>query len=164
MFLTILLYFLGAIFVVVALSGLIGVPCLPTHRKQARKIIELANLKPGQKIIDLGCGHGRLLFLAAKTGSESIGYELNPFLVGYIKIRIFLQKQKNIKIYWRSLFTTDISQADIVVCFLYPNYMKKLQDKLFSEMKPGAKIISYTFPFPEKTHLNKTEGIFVYQV
>lgn len=152
MFLTITLYLLGAIFGVVALSGVIGVPCLPTHRKQARKIIELADLSLGQQVIDLGCGHGRLLFLAAKTGAISVGYELNPILVWYIKIRAWFQKQHNLKVYCQSLFDADVSQVDVVFCFLYPTYMKRLQNKLFKEMKPGAKIISYTFPFPEKQY------------
>jgi len=137
---------------------------LPTHRVQARKMIELAAIKPGDTIFDLGAGHGRLLFFAAAAGAIAIGYELNPILVLYIRLRAFLYRQKNVHIHCRSLFTADTKNADTVFCFLFPKYMAKLEDKLFSEMKPGAKIIAYVFPFPHKKHALKTEGVFVYRV
>jgi|SRR3989339_1075842 len=159
-----LLYIAGFIFAVVLISTLIGIPCLPTHRAQARKMIELAAIKPGDMIFDLGAGHGRLLFLAAEAGATAIGYELNPILVLYVRLRAFLYKQKNVQIYCQSLFTADVKNADTVFCFLFPKYMAKLEEKIFSEMKPGAKIIAYVFPFPHKKHVLKTEGVFVYHV
>jgi hypothetical protein len=51
------------VFLVLLISCLIGVPCLSTHQKQAELMIELGEIKTGMKVVDLGSGMGRLLFL-----------------------------------------------------------------------------------------------------
>lgn len=67
------MYFYFSIFFCLLLIGFafspifLGVPFLPT-RPQARRMIEWAQIKPGMKVIDLGSGTGRLLFLAAESG------------------------------------------------------------------------------------------------
>ena len=99
-------FFILNLFVVLVLVGFafsplfLGVPFLPTHKKQALKMLELAGLKPGMKVIDLGSGAGRLLFLAASQGATAVGYELNPFLVLWTRLVILiLGKQKQIKVF-----------------------------------------------------------------
>src|SRR3989344_8091828 len=60
-----------------------GAPFLPTFKKQSSEALDLLDLKPGQVFVDLGCGDGRLLELAAARGLRAVGYELNPFLALY---------------------------------------------------------------------------------
>lgn len=153
------------IFFVVLLSSLIGVPCLPTHKKQARLMIELAQIKPGMKIIDLGSGTGRLLFLAGQNGAHAIGYELNPVLWCWTKILAKFKKLPGkVEVRMQSLFLADWRDADVVFCFLFENYMKKLEDRLFAELKPGAKIVIYVFPFLHHEPAIIKEGVRVYVV
>ena len=152
-------------YLVVLLSTVIGSPCLSTHQKQARLMIELAELKPGMKVVDLGSGLGRLLFLAADSGADATGYELNPVLYWFTKLRAKLKKTPGrVEARWQSLFDADVRSADVVFCFLFNGYMPKLDKKLFSEMKPGAKIIGYTFPFKNRKYFKKEQGVFVYCV
>lgn len=127
-------------------------------------MIELAQLRPGMKVLDLGCGAGRLLFLAAKSGADVVGYELNPILVPWVRLVVRLRGLKNIKIIFKSIFNADLKNADVVFTFLMDRPMKKLEPKLFSECKPGATIISYTFPIPGHEPVLVEEGIFVYKV
>ena len=79
-FVYLLLVLVGIPFFVMLVSVVIGIPCLPTHKKQAEIMINLCNIEPGMKVVDLGSGHGRLVILAAKKGAQVVGYELNPFL------------------------------------------------------------------------------------
>jgi cyclopropane fatty-acyl-phospholipid synthase-like methyltransferase len=154
-----------ALFFVLFISTIIGVPCMPTHLKQAKKMIAIANLKPGMKVVDLGSGNGRLLFLAAKTGAKAIGYELNPLLVWWTKIAIFfrgLGGQVDVKL--KSIYDADLKDVDVVFAFLMPKPMAKLESKLFSELKPGAMIYSYTFSIPGHEAIKKDEGILIYRV
>ncbi|MFA7653824.1 MAG: methyltransferase domain-containing protein [Candidatus Magasanikbacteria bacterium] len=152
-------------FIVILISSLIGVPYLPTHKKQARLMIELANLKPGMKVVDLGSGTGRLLFLAAQKGAQAVGYEINPLLFWWTRIKIFIfRKNREVTVKFKSLYYADLKDVDVVFCFLFPNYMIKLEDKLFSELKPGAKIISYVFSITTRVPIIKKEGISVYVV
>jgi hypothetical protein len=69
-----------------------------------------------------------------------------------------------VNVVWRSLFKADVREADVVYCFLFEKFMTKLENKLFSELKPGAKIIVYTFPFKNHQAIKKIQGISVYQV
>lgn len=163
--LIILEIFLGAMTLVFVVSTFIGIPCLPTHRAQARRMIELSGIGPGDMVIDLGAGHGRLLFLAADRGARAIGYELNPFLVAYIWIKSKIIRTRGVvEIHWRSLFHADVSRADAVFCFLFERHMAALQEKLFREMKAGSRIVAYVFPFRGRAHRLKDQGIFVYDV
>lgn len=163
-FLELLVVILSVVFIISVVSVVVGVPFLPTHRKQAIKMIELAGIKPGAKVVDLGSGAGRLLFLAAAKGAVATGYELNPFLVWWTRLAARLKKFSNVSVRQQSLYTANLKDVDVVFAFLFPEPMKKLSPKLFSELKPGAKIISYTFSIPGKTPILQTEGIFVYQV
>jgi hypothetical protein len=76
----ILIAFLAVVFICFAGVILFGAPYLPTLKPQIHAALELANLRPGQTLIELGCGDGRVLIAAAHTGIKSIGYELNPLL------------------------------------------------------------------------------------
>ncbi len=164
-FLEIIAAVLSLMFAVVLISSLIGVPYLPTHRKQARLMIALAEIKPGMKVVDLGSGTGRLLFLAAKQGAQAVGYEINPFLYWWtkLKIAIFLRSGQ-VEVKFKSLYRADLKDVDVVFCFLLPNYMVKLENKLFTELKPGAKIISYVFSFTNRAAVVKKEGVMMYRI
>ena len=126
-------------------------------------MMELAEIHPGMRVIDLGSGAGRLLFLAAEKGAVAIGYELNPFLVWWTRLVASLKKA-TVVVEQRSLYQADLHEADVVFAFLFPKPMKKLAPKLFQELKPGARIISYVFSIPGQTPIAKQEGIYVYRV
>lgn len=165
LFLQILLVLLGGALFTLIVSAIIGVPFLPTHRKQALAMMEIAALRPGMRIIDLGSGAGRLLFLAAEHGAEAAGYELNPVLYFWTLLVIKLKGLSGrVSVRCQSLYQADLSAADVVFAFLFPKPMEKLAPKLFTELKPGATIISYAFSIPGHTPIKKEQGIFVYKV
>lgn len=163
MLLNVLAILLGILFLILVISVIIGVPFLPTHKKQALVMMDLAGIKPGMRVVDLGSGAGRLLFLAAKRGAVSVGYELNPFLVWWTRLAAYC-KRLRVTVRQQSLYDADLKNVDVVFAFLFPKPMIKLSEKLFRELKPGATIISYVFSIPGKTPVIKKEGIFVYKV
>ncbi len=160
-----LMILLGVVLIIFCFSPLfLGVPFLPTHRKQAHKMMELAGIKPGMKVIDLGSGAGRLLFMAAAAGATAVGYELNPFLVLWTKLMILLKgKRGQVQVFYKSIYGADIADADVIMMFLFPPHMKKLESKVFNEAKPDVKILSYVFQFRSYTPVSNEEGIFIYK-
>lgn len=164
--LSVVLSFLGILLMLIMVwSVFAGVPFVPTHLPQAKRMMELGGVGPGKTIIDLGSGAGRILFLAARLGANSIGYELNPFLYFWTKYEIWKRGLTGrVKVYFKSLYKADVSSADIVYSFLFPKPMIRLEPKLMSEMKPGAKIISYAFKMPGVVPAIKEQGIYVYEV
>jgi len=142
----------------------LGVPFLPTHKKQAEKMMALAQVGKGTKVVDLGSGAGRLIFMAQKNGATSVGYELNPFLFLWTKLVILLGKKSGqVQVFLKSIYEANIKEADVIFMFLYPPHMKKIADKIFTEAKPGARILSYAFRFLDREPTAKEQGIYVYK-
>lgn len=149
-----------------------GVPFISTNKKDFKEILKAVELKPGETIYDLGCGKAHLLIYAAKKfKAKGIGYELTlwPYLWGKIKIRL---SKADVEVRMKDFFAADLSQADVVFCYLFPSIMKKLEPKFESELKPGARVVSYSFKLPTRvpdrevvTNDDNTElgKIYVYQ-
>lgn len=141
---------------------LFGAPYLPTLSKQSQKALELLDIKPGQKFIELGSGDGRVLLMAAKRGANCIGYEINPLLVLYS--RLITYKYKNqVSVVWGNFWTKSLKNADAIYVFLLPKYMEKLNKKLTQEIKQPVKVVSFAFQIPGKKYLIHDSGLYLYQ-
>ncbi|MBU1018418.1 MAG: class I SAM-dependent methyltransferase [Patescibacteria group bacterium] len=125
-----------------------GAPFVPTPMPRVRKMLELADIKKGQKIYDLGCGDGRLVHLASKKyGANAVGFELSPLVYAWAKFcQPFWRSKAKIKL--RNFYTQNISDADIIVCYLMPETLKRFQKEL-KKLKKGTKIVSYAFKIPD---------------
>lgn len=126
-----------------------GPPYLPSKIENIEKIIRLAEIKPGQKVVDLGSGDGRIVIALAKIGAEAHGVEINPALVWL--------SRKNIKkaglqaksfIHMGSFWRQDFSSFDVVIIYGMSHIMKRLEKKLQHELKPGSRVICSVFQFP----------------
>jgi cyclopropane fatty-acyl-phospholipid synthase-like methyltransferase len=128
------------------------------------KMLDLAHLKPGQKLLDLGSGDGKIVIAAAQRGIEAHGYEVNPLLVW--------QSRRNIKraklthrafVHWQNFWNVPLSDFDTITVYGIGYMMKRLEKKAQSELKSGSQIISYFFTFPNWKPTKKEKHIFIYQ-
>jgi hypothetical protein len=111
-------------------------------------MLKLAHIKKGTRVVDLGSGDGKLLFIAGAQGAIATGYEINPFLVLFTNIKALVSPNRTrVHAVWKNFWHADISKANVVLLYLIPWKMKKLEDKLLIETKPGTKIISNSFIF-----------------
>ena len=148
LFLIIQLLFAGFI-LFLCLAFMTGGPFVPSSKRSVAAMVKLAKLRPGQTVIDVGSGDGRVLFEAAKQGANAVGIEINPYLVHYTRIRAFLGHYRgNITVLWKNLWSADLIQADVVFVYLIPWKMEVLAAKLQKELKPGSLVISNSFIFP----------------
>ena len=129
-------------------SMLAGAPLVNTPPAIYSPTLKLAQLKPGQTFVEIGCGAGNLLREAGKTGATVRGIDLSP--LAYILARLNLRHTKNVSVVLGNVFDQSIEDADVVYCYLLPQIMKKLEPKFAAELKPGAKVISYAFQLPTK--------------
>jgi hypothetical protein len=77
---------------------------------------------------------------------RAIGYELNP--LACLKARLQCLCRQGIKVRWRDFTHADLSQADVVFCYLFPDVMKDLTVRFKTGLKPGAVVVSCNFPLP----------------
>jgi SAM-dependent methyltransferase len=124
-----------------------GALYVSTSRAKIAAFINAVPMKADQTLVDLGCGDGRVLREAQKRyGVRTIGYEINP--LAYLKARLFSFGPNKIKIRHENFWEVDLSGADIVFCYLYPDVMEKLAAKLAAGLKPGAIVVSSNFSLP----------------
>lgn len=152
-------------------SLLKGSPFVKTRTDVIRHVLEEANIKKGMKLLDLGCGDGIVVRIAAKEyGIEATGVDVNFLLIARARIMKKIQGLTNATFLQQNIFDTDISQADIVYIFLLPHFLRKLQNKLKTESKKNALIISHGFQidgwdsYKIKTIKNKPFSTFFYKI
>jgi len=148
--LILILAFLGLFMSLQAIYWLItGVPFVNSKKKVIFSIMKEIKIEPGKNFYDLGCGDGRVISYLGKNNPQAnfIGYEKNPSLVWAAKI---FRKFPNVRYENKDFFKVDLSNADYIFLFLFPELMDKLLPKLEKELKPGAIVISNSFKFSKK--------------
>lgn len=141
---------------------LFGAPYLPTLSKSVDDAFELLDLKPGDTLLELGSGDGRVLKRAAKMGIRGVGYELNPLLVLYSQISCW-RYRKLVTFKCRNYWQVQLPHADAVFVFLLDKYMVKLDKKITADMKPPVKLVSHAFKVQGKKIVKQKNGLFLYK-
>ena len=138
-----------------------GAPFLPTLAHRQVDALKLLDLKPGELLLELGSGDGRLLKEAAKLGIRSIGYELNPLLVVYSRIKL-LRYHKLTSVKCTNYWTQKLPKAQGMYVFLLNPYMEKLDKKLAKEAHKPVKVVSFAFEIPGKKATKEINGMRLY--
>jgi SAM-dependent methyltransferase len=157
-----MIYLFIAIFVLLlAFGGVIlrGAPYVPTLDPQARAALELLDLKPGQTLLELGSGDGKILVVAARAGLYVVGIELNPFLVAVSRLRTW-RYRKQVRIIWGDFWMVDWPECDGVFSFLLGRFMPRLDQRMQTLKKPLA---SFAFKIPDRTIAAEKAGVFLYK-
>lgn len=141
---------------------LFGAPYLPTLTPQVKAALDLADLKPGQTILELGCGDGKVLIAAAQRGVNSVGYELNPMLALLCWLRT-RRYRKNVIVIWGDFWKKPWPEAEAIFTFLLPKYMKKLDKKVIQFAHNPVKLVSFAFEVPDKKPAATKDGVFLYK-
>ena len=125
-------------------------PYLASPMPVVRRMLECAEVKPGEVVYDLGCGDGRILIVAAQEfGARAVGVEIRDDLAKKAMEKVEeLQLSDKIKIIHDNLFNVDISEADVVTLYLTTSANRKIKDKLERELKPGARVVSHEYEMP----------------
>ena len=145
-------------------------PYVPTPIEVVEAILQLANVGPGDVVYDLGCGDGRIVFMAAqKFGAAAVGVEIDSELVREDRERA--EKSgvaKKVRFLEADLFQTDLRPASVVTMYLLPKTVDRLKPKLLAELNPGARVVSFAFPIsdwpPTKTVEVNTRRIYLWIV
>jgi SAM-dependent methyltransferase len=122
-------------------------PYVPTPPSVVARMLALAQVKPGDLVIDLGSGDGRVVIAAARHhGARGIGFEIDKSLVreaedGAREAGV----ADRVRFEASDLFEADLSAADVLTLYLLPVTNEKLRPKILAEMRPGTRVVAHQF-------------------
>jgi ribosomal protein L11 methylase PrmA len=143
---------------------------VPTPQEVVEDMLRLANVQKGDVLYDLGSGDGRIAITAArKYGIKATGIDIDPE-----RIREANENAKKagvtdrVQFRQEDLFTADFRDATVITLYLLPDLNVKLRPKLWSELKPGTRIVSHQFEMgawkPEKRLESNGRTIYFWTV
>ena len=123
------------------------VPYVPTPQDVVEKMLELAEVKKGDVVYDLGSGDGRIVVTAAKKyGVKAIGFEIDPDRIRESHENIRKAGVGNlVEIRQQDIRTVDLSGASVLTMYLLPEVNLMLRPNIWSQMKPGSRVVSHDF-------------------
>jgi SAM-dependent methyltransferase len=118
---------------------------IASPRDMVEKMLDMARVTPQDYVIDLGSGDGRNVIAAAKRGARALGVEYNPELVEVSRrAAAAAGVADRAKFVQGDMFEADISQATVLILFLIPDNLRRLDAK-FRALKPGTRLVSNTY-------------------
>ncbi len=118
---------------------------VPTSQVLVDRMLDMAQLSPKDRLVDLGSGDGRMVITAAKRGVVARGIEYNPDMVALSRRAAEAEGVTRRATFERAdIFQTDFSNATVVTLFLLPELNLQLRPTLL-DMKPGTRVVSNSF-------------------
>lgn len=124
-------------------------PYYPTPQKVVDQMLQLGELKAGEKMFDLGSGDGRIVIAAAqKYKADATGVELNDSLYRQSMDRIkTLGLTSSARVIHGDLLKQDYASADLITVYLLPVGNGLVTPILEKQLKKGARIVAHDFEF-----------------
>jgi SAM-dependent methyltransferase len=136
------------------------VPYVPTPQEVVERMLDLAQVKKGDVVYDLGSGDGRIVVTAAKKyGVKAVGFEIDPQRIKESHENIKKAGVENlVEIRQQDIRTVDLAPATVLTMYLLPEVNLMIRPNIWKQMKPGSRIVSHDFDMGDWKPL-KTENI-----
>lgn len=127
------------------------------------RMLEMAAIKPGETLYDLGCGDGRILIAAVQRYKvKAVGVEISPKLAA--KAEASIRKaglQAQARVIPGDLLHVDFSGADVVAIYLSTQLNEELRPLLERYLKPGARVVSHDYAIPgwKAAKVDRSDGV-----
>ncbi|HEX3150243.1 MAG TPA: methyltransferase domain-containing protein [Gemmataceae bacterium] len=124
-------------------------PYVPTPQTVVDEMLKFAGVKEGDVVYDLGCGDGRIVVTAVKSfkAKRAVGIDIDP-----VRVKESKQNAKEAKVEDKVeiregdvLKIKDVSEANVVALYLFPEVNEALAPMLKKTLKPGSRIVSHDF-------------------
>lgn len=119
----------------------------PTPMPVVRAMLQLADVGPDDVVYDLGSGDGRIPITAAREfGARGVGIEIDPVLVERARANAReAGVERRVTFTLGDMYAADVRPATVVTLFLHPEPNLKLRPTLRSDLRPGARVVSYVW-------------------
>jgi len=122
-------------------------PFITTPPEVVERMLQVAETRADDLVMDLGSGDGRIVIAAArKFGARAVGIELDGALVQKSREAArAAQVADKASFVEGDVLAADISRASVITAYLLPDLMRKLQSRFMQELAPGTRIVSHAF-------------------
>ncbi|MBN2732249.1 MAG: class I SAM-dependent methyltransferase [Balneolaceae bacterium] len=128
----------------------LDVPYVPTPQPVVEKMLDIADVRPGDYVIDLGSGDGRIVITAVKRGAYGHGIDLDPERIKEARENAQTEGvADNVMFFEQNIFDTDFSRASVITMYLLNSVNRKLRPQLLEALEPGTRIVSHSFNMGE---------------
>ncbi|WP_315760291.1 SAM-dependent methyltransferase [Sphingomonas sp. Y38-1Y] len=128
-------------------------PYVPSPDEIVAAMLDLADVKPGERVLDLGSGDGRIPIAAGRRGATAIGVDIDTRLVARANFRAReAEVAQRVRFRRENLFETRLRDADVLTLYLMPEVNLRLRPRILNEMQPGARVVSHAFDMGDWTH------------
>ena len=136
----------------------LGIGPTPTSPKVRATFSDILPDSVCGDIVELGCGWGHLIpILQAQYPQARIqGWERSPLPA------LFTRWVRKVEVEKRDFFTADLSNAGLIVCYLYPGAMTRIAQEVIPQLPPGCWIVTHTFSLPgsEPVKILKADDLY----
>lgn len=124
---------------------------VPTPPEVVEAMLDMAQVKDGDVLYDLGSGDGRIPIAAAKRAKiKATGIDIDPQRIAEANANAKVAGVADrVTFKQADLFTSDFSDASVITLYLLDTLNEKLRPKLLAELKPGTRIVSHAFRMGE---------------
>jgi SAM-dependent methyltransferase len=124
------------------------VPFVRSTPEVIDRMLELAQVKPGDLVYDIGSGDGAIIVRAAKRyGVKGVGIEIDQDLVAKARSNALREKVEHlVEFRVQDAFTADVSPATVVTLYMLPEFNAKLRPILERQLKPGTRVVCHDYP------------------
>jgi len=128
------------------LSTLTGWPFwAPSDMESVAHALDLAGLREGEHLVDLGCGDGQVLVAAAERGARVSGVECDEELVERAR-EALSRNGLHGDVVLGDVFEFPLDDADVVFTYLAPATLQRLTPRLQS--LSGSRLVTVDFAVP----------------
>ena len=123
-------------------------PFVGSNPENVRRMVELAAPRSGETVIDLGSGDGRIVFAAleGRPGVRGVGVDIDADLVKKSTAAARAQGLADrVRFLHQNAFDADLSKADVVFMWLFPELMRLLRPKILAQARPGTRVVVATW-------------------
>jgi SAM-dependent methyltransferase len=122
-------------------------PYYPTPQTVVDQMLSIAQVRPGEKVYDLGCGDGRIVITAAqKFKAHAVGIEIRREIYERTLAKVVsLGLADQVEIVHGNALKYDLSAADVVTLYLLTSSNERLKPMLTKDLRPSARVVSHDF-------------------
>jgi Methyltransferase domain len=119
---------------------------IPTPPDVVKRMLDMADVKPGDYLIDLGSGDGRIATAAAKRGARAFGVDIDPLRIQDAQENARMAGlQGKVSFSRQNLFDARIGEATVVTMYLLRQLNLGLRPRILEELRPGTRVVSHAF-------------------